>query len=288
MGEISPIEAIANADHINPQEIIHTGLRLHGLVTHAALENIDPSSMLNSAQVKKLQDFSVLFETTLDDDFMNKIIEGKYSDPNDHPLQHLYNSLAHYEGTAMAKALGRNIRKPLIHIGSGWPETAIGLYRQFDVPVICVDMNAKVINEVEKALERLNLLGKNKLLMKHAFGQDILTGGEAVIISAMVPKEDKMKIISNMKDLALGDTDDPLLVLRTSSCPAYSLLYPQLYEYEFVDRWSLVKVADTQPYLKPEDFIRSFVFRVRERSEIRRGYDTYIMEAEGRLKPVIS
>lgn len=97
-----------------------------------------------------------------------------------------------------AIAAGMQKGRQILHIGTGWPGTAIGLYRQFGISVTCVEKDLEFAERSTAGLRKLGLLGRDKLQVICADGAGLNTGNhQSVIVSAMVPNEDKKKIIRN-------------------------------------------------------------------------------------------
>lgn len=288
--KITEITNLIGSISHDQNETINIGLRLYQLIESLSIEDFDEELMnrLTPEQVLQAQFLSLKFETTLDNRFMDDAIAGKVINPDEHPLQSMYNLLGLREGTEIKKCLGRDFRKPLIHIGSGYAETAIAIFRQFGIPVICIEREQQVAEKVERTLDHFNLLGKEKIRIKYSLGQEILPEGDAVIISAMVPNSDKSIIIENMRHLAYGNPDEPLLVLRTPSKPTFSLEYPILLDDNQASQWMLRKIGDTKPYLTSREPLRSQVYTVLEMADVRRGFDRIPKETAEKLKPVTS
>lgn len=159
---LQEIVRISELDTNNPDVVILSGLKLHNLATQAASDNLGDYLVqsLGLERIKRLQDFSLFFEITLDNAFMEGVLSGKFSDPDQHPLQPVYNLLAKREYDLVMNHAQNISRKPWIHIGSGYPETAIGIYKQFGIPIICVDKNKRVVQKAEPVLKKFNLWGE--------------------------------------------------------------------------------------------------------------------------------
>ncbi len=215
------------------------------------------------------------YEVAVDNSFMDDVLVGAITDPDQYPSQPFYDRLSSMEG----QALGANIREPILHIGSGWPGTAIGIYRQFGTPVVCVEKDPEVARKSEKALDKLGLLGKDKLRVIAEDGTEVNPHGfKAIIISGMVPNEDKQKIRKNLRDFACAGITT-LLMQRTPVDSTRELFYQVLDESAYIEF-----LVDTAQFMQPEDPLWSFACRMRF-PEGARG-DRRARLANARLKPV--
>jgi hypothetical protein len=290
--QIAEIRDLIALESVDTDEIIENGKKLYQLIETLSVGGADEELMraLTPEQVFRAQTLSLKFEITLDNRFMDNVIAGKIHSPDDHPLQVMYNHLGFMEGTGIRRCLGRDFSRPLIHIGSGYAETAIAIYRQFGVPVICIEKDRQTAQKAEKTLACFSLLGKEKIRILSFKGEEILPEGDAVIISAMVPNTDKKIMVSNLRNLAYGEPSDPLLVLRTPSKPVYSLEYPVLFDDTQIFQYSLREICngDTQPYLTPQDPIRSRIYKAIESATVRMGFDVRPIMTAAKLKPITS
>ena len=265
------IDRLFDIDPSDLDSAIMAGLTLECLVGRAISKGHGKrvAASYTPEEVKKLQAIHGAYEVALDSRFMDDVLSGVAITPDKYPLQPVYDRLSRMEAEAEQMQRGSSI----IHIGTGWPGTAIGLYRQFDIAVMCVEKDAEVAQKSEDALKRLGLLGKGKLQVICADGSGINPEHyRAVIVSAMVPPQDKIRIISNMRSLATGSMYDPLLILRTPPDCARSLFYPVLSD-EILGSKYIKLVGETGQLVNHADPLRSLVYRVMETSELRRGSD---------------
>ncbi|MBM3209418.1 hypothetical protein FJZ40_03965 [Candidatus Shapirobacteria bacterium] len=268
------------------EEVVGEGLRLYGLIDELSRTGLDQVVFphLTVSQIKAAQLASLKFEETLDRWFMERVMRGVASNPSEHPLQDVYNRLGFYEGSEVRKCRGGRLGR-IVHVGSGYCETAIAIYSQYGVPVVCIEKDAGTAAKVEEVLKRFGLHGEDKIQIMALSGQQIAPSGDAVIVSAMVPARDKTWVAENMRALACGDAEEPLLVLRESSKPIFSLEYPVLGRKR-IKGWKLEKVGDTQPMLGPNDPIRSQVFRVLPTSSVKAGSDAGPIAIRDTLKEI--
>lgn len=222
------------------------------------------------------------FEIAVDDKFMDDVLSNKASDAQKYPFQTRYDRLSEME----AQAAGMQKGKPVIHIGTGWPGTGIGLYKQFGIPVTCVEIDPEVAKKSKMALEKLKLYGESKLQVALEDGSNINPQEySAVILSAMLPVEDKTRIMDNMRNLATGDPSNPVLVLRTPPDCARSLFYQEL-PGALTNRPELELIADTSSLISNDDHLKSLVYKIRPRPEVGRGSDRIIMGTSKKLNPI--
>ncbi|GEM_PF-3115140 len=279
---VPQIDQLFNIHHSDPNRVIMAGLALETLVVRAINEghgNRVAASYMPE-EVKQLQAIHGNYELAVDARFIDDVLSGKAITPDQYPLQPAYDRLSRMEAAAANMQRGSSV----MHIGTGWPGTAIGLYRQFGIATTCVEKDATVAQRSEDALKRLGLWGESRLTVICADGCEINPEKyECVIVSAMVPEQDKISIIANMRRLATGTPYDPLLILRTPPDRARSLLYPALSD-EVLGNNAIRLVAETAPFVNSEDPLKSLVYRVIETPEIRRGSDRLLMLARSRLK----
>ncbi|MEK7138711.1 MAG: hypothetical protein AAB799_00840, partial [Patescibacteria group bacterium] len=276
------IDVLFNGNISDMDRLITAGRTLEHAVLDAVKERSGKrlAASYTEEQIRQLQDLHGNFETAVDQRFMEQVTSGKTSDPEDYPFQPTYDRLSQMEATIANMQRGEKI----MHIGTGWPGTAIGLYRQFGISVTCVEKDREVAEKSAAALEKLGLLGTNKLRVVCADGSTINPEQYgAVIISAMVPNSDKSKIIENMKRLATGNQTDPLLILRTPTDRARSLFYQEL-TGEISSNKAIVPLADTSSLLVCSDPLRSIAYRVREMAAIRRGEDYILNSSRSQLQ----
>lgn len=271
---LSDLDQLFDINPSDSTQALVTGRRLEEIIMMAVAEGYGRrvAASYTTAQVEQLRALHSAFEIATDERFMDDILSGVAKSPDQYPFQPTYDRLSRMEATVAEMKTG----KPVIHIGTGWPGTAIGLYRQFGIPVTCVEKDTLTAKKSREALERLGLLGAKKLQVITADGSNLnVEGYSAVIVSAMVLNQNKGTILQNMRNLTSGSPSDPLLILRTPADKARLFFYQELAE-NILERGIVDPVADTSSILKPNDPIRSIVCLVKETSEVRRGSDRII------------
>ncbi len=278
------IDRLFDIDSSNPNMVITAGLVLRQVMAKAIRAGCGRrvADSYTSKQVRELQDIHGRFEVATDNKFIDDLTAGKALSPDQYPLQPTFDRLARMEAIAAGMQKGRQV----LHIGTGWPGTAIGLYRQFGIPVICVEKDPEFAERSIKGLKELDLLGRDKLQVVCADGTKLNTNNyQAVIVSAMVPNEDKKIIIQNMRELASGGISDPVLILRTPANRAGALLYQDLSD-DILRNQFLTKISDTGLSVGNMDPLRSLVFKVREMA-FREANEHWLRLARTRLQCVI-
>ena len=209
---------------------------------------------------------------------MKAVFNGEATDPHQYPFQITFDKLAGME--AEAAAINQK-GKQVLHIGTGWPGTAIGLYNKFGIPVTCLEVDQVVASRSAESLKKLGLYGEAKIQVLNLNGRSVNPKDfSTVIISAMVPTEDKSAIIQNMRDLAVDGVGEPLLVLRKPPDKVRELIYQPLPD-GILSNQGLILMDQTQP--GEGDPLRSLVYQVLPKAETRRGYDRFIIPAQQRL-----
>lgn len=277
---LNTLSELLEVDKREVSALIKAGGSLEEIVYRAIKEGWGSrlAAVFNPELTNKIRNLHSAFEIATDYLFMEAVLSGKVKDVNQYPFQNIYHRLARMEAEAAAMTQSN---KSVIHIGTGWPGTAIGLYQQFGIPVTCVEINPEVAQQSRAALEKLGLYGKNKIQVVNADGSNLNPSGfGTVIISAMVPKENKLTILNNLRDLAVDGIGEPLLVLRQPPDHARALFYQPLPD-EILFKAGLNRLAQTTP--GEDDPIQSLVSEVLPRAEARRGYDRGIMAAQQRL-----
>lgn len=231
------------------------------------------------SEIEILRDLNGQKEIAVDYQFIDDVLAGRALDSDQYPLQQIYNRLSSME----AAVSGMEGGKPVMHIGTGWPGTAVGLYRQFGIPVTCVERDEDFAQKSYDGLKKLNLIGDDKLQVVCADGAELNPEGFRVVtVSAMVPNVDKARIIQNLRQLATDSLSDPLLILRNPTATGF-LLYQEL-DRAILNGYWLEKIGDTQPLVGPNDPLISYVFRVSAMAEVRRGSDRILLAAANRLR----
>lgn len=281
---LSEIDILFDVDQSINSQLITAGKTLEDLVKRAIETGSGErvAASYTPAQRAYLRKIHSRFEIAVDDKFIDDVLSSKTTDSQEYPFQQRYNRLSKME----ARAGGMKKGKPVMHIGTGWPGTAIGLYNQFGIAVTCIEIDPQVAQKSKIALEKLGLYGKDKLQVVLADGSNLNTEGySTVILSAMLPIEDKTKIVDNMRNLAFGEPSDPVLILRTPPDHARSLFYQELPK-DLTSRREFELVTDTSNLISNDDHLRSLVYRIKEMAEIRRGSDRIVVDARSRLTPV--
>lgn len=216
--------------------------------------------------------------------FINHVISGVAKSSDRYPLQFIYNRLSMLEASAVGLKRGSKV----MHIGTGWPGTAIGLCTQLGVCVTCVEKDPEFAERSRKGLDKLGLLGSDQIQVLSDDGTVLNTNGfKAVIVSAMVPNKDKEIIIRNMRELATGDDSDPVLVLRTPADEVREFFY-QRPSVDILNSRYLIEIGNTGSFLRFDDPLQSLVYRVWRMAAAGRGDDRYLLSTAARLKPVLS
>lgn len=264
-------------------QLMSAGYNLEYLV-YQAVQNGIGETVVRSFSDKQREHFERIhsrFEVMVDDNIMTDILNLNTNNYLDYPFQIRYNRLSKIEKEAANLQSG----KPVMHVGTGWPGTAIGLYNQYGIPVTCVEIDQDVAKKSKTALEKIGFYGKDKLQIILANGANLNTENySAVIISAMIPTGDKEKIIDNMRRLATGEPSDPLLILRTPPDLARSLFYQPL-PTNIINRSSLQLIADTGGSVGRNDHLKSLVYKVMPMAEFHRGFDSILINTISRLNP---
>lgn len=280
----SDLDALFDIDLSESSQLIAVGKILENLVKKAIEDGCGErvAASYTPKQRAYLREIHSRFEVAVDDNFMDDVLNGKATKPSEYPFQPRYNRLSEMEARAAKMQEGKSV----VHIGTGWPGTAIGLYQQFGIPVTCVEVNPKIAKKSKTALEKLGLYGKGKLQVVSANGSNLNPEGYfAIILSAMLPIQDKKNIIDNMRRLACGSLSDPILVLRTPPDRARSLLYQEL-PADLTSKNCLELIADTGNLIANNDHLKSFVYRVLETSGIRAGFDESLISTRCQLNPI--
>lgn len=269
-------------------QVIQAGQKLETIVLQAIKEGWGErlAAVFKPEIAQKLREIHSVFEVTTDDRFMQAILDGKATSPDQCPFQPLYDRLAKMEAEAATMKQGKQI----MHIGTGWPGTAIGL-NKLGIPVTCVEINPVVAKKSKVALEKLGLIGKDKLQVVNYDGTKLNPEDfEVVIISAMVPTNDKEKILWNLRRLATEEfteteTDPitgPLVILRTPPDRARTLLYQAL-PAKTLEGYGLKLKNKTTPGV--EDPLQSLIFQVYPTASARRGDGLQLEAARSELSP---
>ena len=131
------IDALFDLDYSDPEEVFRAGLSLRRTMAEAIREGCGNrvAQSYTPAQREQIQLIHGKYEVALDYKFVDDLLNGRADNPDQYLLQSVYNRLSAME----AIAAGMIGEKPVVHIGTGWPGTAIGLYRQFGIPVMCVE-----------------------------------------------------------------------------------------------------------------------------------------------------
>jgi hypothetical protein len=280
---VSKIDSLFNVDFSKKDNLFKAGFAFENLVAKAIKDGCGERLAASYTPKEKveLREIHSKFEIAVDNNFMDDVLSDKTIDAQAYPFQTRYDRLSEME----AQATGMQKGKPVMHIGTGWPGTAIGLYQQFGIPVTCVEINVEVAKKSKMALEKLKLFGEDKLQVVLEDGCNINPQEySAVILSAMLPVEDKTRIMDNMKNLASGEKSDPLLILRTPPDRARSLFYQEL-PATLTNRPELKLIVDTGSLVSNDDHLKSLVYKIREMAEIRRGSDRIVMNKSRKLSP---
>lgn len=280
----SELDAFFGIDLSESSQLIAVGKSLENLVKKAIEDGCGErvAASYTSEQRALLREIHSRFEVAVDNNFMDDVLSDKANKSSEYPFQPRYNRLSEME----ARTAGMQKDKPVLHIGTGWPGTAIGLYQQFGIPVICVEADPDVAKKSKMALEKLGLYGQDKLQVVSANGNNLNPEGYfAVILSAMLPTQDKERIIDNMRKLACGLSSDPILVLRAPPDRARSLLYQEL-PANLTGTNALELIASTNDFIVNDDHLKSFVYRMRETSGVLAGFDEGPISAGRQLNPI--
>ena len=274
------IDQIFDTDPADLYGVIAAGKRLEDIVGRAVIDGAGDrvAASYTPEQRAQLRNLHSDYEVAVDNRFMDGILSGAAISPDEHQFQSMYDRLSFMEG----QAIGANDKKPIMHIGTGWPGTAIGLYRQFGTPVTCIEIDPIVATKSRDALEKLGLLGSTKIRIVLADGTDINPENySAVIISAMVSNSDKAKILRNLRELATGH-EDQLVVLRTPIDDVREFFYQPLGIYIPLAH---CEITEQSPLL--EDPIKSFVYRIEPFARVREGISEHHgVSARSRLQLV--
>jgi hypothetical protein len=186
-------------------------------------------------------------------------ISGKIKSPDEHQLQKVYDSLSRME----VKTAGITKKDRILHFGTGYGDTGVGVVRQFAIPFTCVEVKPDVAKSCRDTFDIFGLLGLDKLQVACADAREVDPKGyDVIIISAMVPEEAKIQILDNISKLQWGKAGNRRLIIRTPSSHINSFLYPILTTEKFLSRPELKSVADTGSMCGPDDPLRSLVFLV--------------------------
>jgi protein-L-isoaspartate O-methyltransferase len=272
---ISEFEAMLAIDPEDSQRLAAAGKRLEAIVYMATSEGWGErlASLFSETQRKKIRDIHSAYEISVDDAFMDRVLADPSVTASDYRFQKTYDRLAAMEAAAAGLASGDRV----IHVGSGWPGTAIGFYMQKGIAVTCLEVDSLVAAKSRAALERLGLYGPDKISVENRDGRSLGTSPDStILVSAMVPSDDKLAIIENIRDTSIK-SGETLLILRQPADPARSLFYQPLVKYR-----DGIKVNQTQPGVN--DPLLSTVVEIRRRAAAGRLDDTCIIAARERMK----
>ncbi|HUD19994.1 MAG TPA: class I SAM-dependent methyltransferase [Patescibacteria group bacterium] len=200
-------------------------------------------------------------EINIDRQFMLDAISGIVKSPDKHPLQRMYDRLSSME----VQAAGITKADRILHYGSGYGDTGVGVVKQFGIPFTCVEIKPDVAQLCRDTFDAFGLLRPNKLQVACADAREVDPKGyDVIIISAMVPEETKLQILDNISKLQWGKKGNRRLIIRTPSNGINAFLYPILTTEKFLSRPELKLVADTGTMCRPEDPLRSLVFNVED------------------------
>lgn len=278
------IDQLFDLDPSDPKEAIRAGTILTRVINHAIRKGYGNrvAQSYTTEEIKELQSIHGRFEVVTDYQFIARVLSGRASKISNYPLQGIFNRLARMEAVAAEMQKG----KPVMHIGTGWPGTAIGLYTQFDIPVTCIEKDPDFAEKASAGLKRLGLLGRERIQVVCADGANLNPEEyQAVIVSAMVPNEDKEKIIQNLRELTTDSPTQPVLILRTPADKARSLFY-QGPGKGILSNPCLTMVGTSDLMIGDADPLRSLVFKIRPMAATRRGEDYILQSARFRLQPV--
>ncbi|MFH2118257.1 MAG: hypothetical protein ABII10_00755, partial [Candidatus Paceibacterota bacterium] len=145
----------------DPKALIKAGLDLEQIVFQSIKEGWDGrlGAVFNGEYTERFQGIHGQAEIAIDKQFTKEVLAGKITDPDDYPLQKMYDRLASMESVAANMQPGEQI----IHIGTGcFPGTAFGLSK-LGIPVLCIEKDPAIAKISIEVLRKLNLLGKDKL-----------------------------------------------------------------------------------------------------------------------------
>jgi len=270
------LNEILKVDSTDLDQVVRAGQRLEQIVLRVIKEGWGErlSAVFKPEIAQRLREIHSAFEVTTDDRFMEAVLNGTATSSDQYPFQPLYDRLAKMEAEAATMKQGKQI----MHIGTGWPGTAIGL-NKLGIPVTCVEINPAVAKKSKDAIEKLGLGDKIKVI--NFDGADLTPEGfGTIIISAMVPNEAKQQILDNLRGLAVEETDFTV-ILRQPPDRARALFYQQL-AGDVLDFPGLTAVGKTSP--GENDPLQSFVFQINPMAEVRRGGDRLIFGTRHRLK----
>lgn len=279
------VDELLGTNPTSPNQVINSGIILTRLVTEALKEGCGAqlAQGYTPDQIKRLQAIHGSYEVAIDNRFIDHVLSGVAKSPDRYPLQRAYDRLSIVESIAVGMKRGSKV----MHIGTGWSGTAIGLCTQLGVCVTCVEKDPEFAERSRHGLEKLGLLGVDKIQVISDDGAVLNTNGvQAVTVSAMVPNKDKEIIIKNMRELATGDDSDPVLVLRTPVDEVREFFY-QRPSVNILNSRYLIEIGNTGSFLRFDDPLQSLVFRVWRMAAAGRGDDRYLLPAAERLKPVL-
>jgi len=283
---LADFERILKVDLADPKQLVPVGENLEKMVYQAVKEGWGDrlAAVFNKRVADKIRDIHSAFEIATDDAFMTAVLEGRANDADQYAFQPTYDRLAKME----AEAAGMKKGKAVMHIGTGWPGTAIGL-NKLGIPVTCVEIRPQVARKSKNALEKLGLIGTNKLRVVNFDGTKLNPEGfAAVIISAMVPNNDKLQILDNLRRLATGEempnwpTYGPPVVLRTPPDRAKALFYQELTP-DLLTFPGLELIRKTNP--EENDPLQSLVFKMHPTASAKRMDEVQLVQARQKLTP---
>ncbi len=281
---ISHLRTLLAVD-LNQREKVMQAARLITDVVYQAIldgSGLQVAAAFTPEDVERFQAIHTRYEFDTDDRFMTDVQTGVATRADQYPFQMKDDRLAALE----SRLAGMKRGEPVVHIGTGWPGTAIGLYRQFGVPVICVEIDPIIATRSKKALQKLNLYGEDKLQVVAIDGCRLnIANFNNIIISAMVPNRDKISILHNIRDLLVEEYDDsPNVIIRKPPDAIRELIFQSCNEidtYPNLGNLGMKEIARTIP--GDNDPILSTVYRLRRRAEVGRGGDRFILAAQERL-----
>lgn len=190
---LSQLTHLSNTDLVNPTAVRSSGLAMEDLILRRPLlEGINLEQELGIDNLGKLQQLYERFETQLESEFAQRVLDGNVTTETDYPLYARFKRLVHAE---IDLARIRPSDKVLF-IGSGpFPISAMLFSQLASVSVDCYDKSPEACETSQKVV---NCLGfAHRINIFNASGEDGKVYGHNVVIVALLaqPKE---KIMSNI------------------------------------------------------------------------------------------
>jgi hypothetical protein len=223
LAHIDRLQQILDVDMQDTEAVMAAGEELERLTIEAMQDGWGNrfAALFSDENKARLREIHGTYEVAIDTQFNGDVLSGKATDASEYRFQLTYDRLARLEVEAAGLKLGDRI----VHVGTGWPGTAIGMYKECGIAVTCVEIDPAVAEQSKLGLEKLGLYGPDKITVVNADGGDLdFSRFKSVLVSAMVPTKDKQRIKNNLRALSWGQS----MIVRQPSQAATELFYQRL------------------------------------------------------------